>query len=95
MYFEQFYLTCLSHASYMLGSEGTAAMVDPQRDVEICLEKPKPVAVYCKGAYRSAIAASLLQRAGFEQVMNVTGGFDAWSACHLPFVTDEPAVTAT
>ena len=39
MYFEQFYLTCLSHASYMLGSEGTAAVVDPQRDVEIYLEE--------------------------------------------------------
>jgi hydroxyacylglutathione hydrolase len=59
------------------------------------LDKSKPVAVYCKGGYRSAIAASLLQRAGFEQVMNVTGGFDAWSACHLPFVTDEPAVATT
>jgi glyoxylase-like metal-dependent hydrolase (beta-lactamase superfamily II) len=39
MYFEQFYLTCLSHASYMLGSEGVAAVVDPQRDVEIYLEE--------------------------------------------------------
>ena len=37
MYFEQFYLGCLAHASYMLGSEGEAAVVDPQRDVEIYL----------------------------------------------------------
>src|SRR6185437_14243007 len=35
MYFEQFYLGCLAHASYMLGSEGEAAVVDPQRDVEL------------------------------------------------------------
>jgi hydroxyacylglutathione hydrolase len=59
------------------------------------LDKSKPVAVYCKGGYRSAIAASLLQRAGFEQVMNVTGGFDAWTACHLPIATNEPTVAAT
>ena len=39
MYFEQFYLTCLAHASYMLGSEGLAAVVDPQRDVELYLEE--------------------------------------------------------
>lgn len=39
MYFEQFYLTCLAHASYMLGSDGIAAVVDPQRDVEIYLEE--------------------------------------------------------
>ena len=38
MYFEQFYLGCLAHASYMLGSEGEAIVVDPQRDVEIYLE---------------------------------------------------------
>ena len=39
MYFQQFYLTCLAHASYMLGSEGVAAVVDPQRDVDIYLEE--------------------------------------------------------
>ena len=38
MYFEQFYLTCLAHASYMIGSEGEAAVVDPQRDVDIYLQ---------------------------------------------------------
>ena len=37
MYFEQFYLTCLSHASYIIGSEGEAAVIDPQRDVDIYL----------------------------------------------------------
>jgi hydroxyacylglutathione hydrolase len=56
------------------------------------LDKTKPVAVYCKGGYRSAIASSLLQRAGFQEVLNVTGGFDAWLACHLPSVTGEAAV---
>jgi glyoxylase-like metal-dependent hydrolase (beta-lactamase superfamily II)/rhodanese-related sulfurtransferase len=34
MFFKQFYLSCLAHASYMIGSEGEAAVVDPQRDVE-------------------------------------------------------------
>jgi glyoxylase-like metal-dependent hydrolase (beta-lactamase superfamily II)/rhodanese-related sulfurtransferase len=38
MYFEQFYLGCLAHASYMLGSEGEAAVVDPQRDVDVYLK---------------------------------------------------------
>ncbi len=39
MYFQQFYLTCLAQASYMIGCEGVAAVVDPQRDVEIYLEE--------------------------------------------------------
>jgi len=34
VYFKQFYLGCLAHASYLIGSEGEAAVVDPQRDVE-------------------------------------------------------------
>src|ERR1044072_4366398 len=39
MYFKQFYLNCLAHASYLIGSEGEAAVVDPQRDVEQYLEE--------------------------------------------------------
>jgi glyoxylase-like metal-dependent hydrolase (beta-lactamase superfamily II)/rhodanese-related sulfurtransferase len=34
MQFKQFYLGCLSHASYYLGSNGEAAIIDPQRDVQ-------------------------------------------------------------
>jgi rhodanese-related sulfurtransferase len=43
-----------------------------------------PVAVHCKSGYRSMIASSLLQRAGFRNVINVTGGFDAWQQAGLP-----------
>jgi glyoxylase-like metal-dependent hydrolase (beta-lactamase superfamily II) len=36
MFFHQFYLNCLAHASYLIGDErsATAAVVDPQRDVD-------------------------------------------------------------
>lgn len=34
MKFKQFYLGCLSHASYYIGSEREAAVIDPQRDVD-------------------------------------------------------------
>ena len=34
MYFKQFYLGCLAQASYLIGSEGEAAVVDPRRDVD-------------------------------------------------------------
>ena len=34
MYFKQFYLGCLAHASYLIGSEGEGVVVDPQRDVD-------------------------------------------------------------
>src|SRR5579862_9724707 len=38
MHFEQFYLGCLAHASYLLVSQGEAVVVDPQRDVDIYLK---------------------------------------------------------
>jgi glyoxylase-like metal-dependent hydrolase (beta-lactamase superfamily II) len=34
MEFQQFYLGCLAHASYLIGSQGEAAVVDPRRDVD-------------------------------------------------------------
>jgi hydroxyacylglutathione hydrolase len=49
-----------------------------------------PIAVHCKGGYRSMIACSLLQRAGFRNVINVMGGFDAWQQANLPVVTEKP-----
>jgi hydroxyacylglutathione hydrolase len=36
--------------------------------------------VHCKGGYRSSIATSILRRAGFREIANLTGGFDAWQA---------------
>ncbi len=48
------------------------------------------LAVHCKSGYRSAIACSVLQRAGFHNVANVVGGFDAWQAANLPFVAEQP-----
>src|ERR1700758_3993650 len=40
MIFKQFYLNCLAHASYLIGDEQTrtAAVVDPQRDIERYLD---------------------------------------------------------
>jgi glyoxylase-like metal-dependent hydrolase (beta-lactamase superfamily II) len=35
---QQFFLGCLAHASYVVASEGIAAVIDPQRDVDIYLD---------------------------------------------------------
>ncbi len=50
------------------------------------IERSQPVAVHCKGGYRSVIACSLLQRAGYNNIINVIGGFDAWQQAQLPVV---------
>src|SRR5947207_1952299 len=38
--FTQYYLACLSHASYLVGDEttGRAVVVDPRRDIDVYLE---------------------------------------------------------
>ncbi len=54
------------------------------------IDRDAVVAVHCKGGYRSMIASSLLQRAGFKNVINLAGGFDAWQQAKLPSVTPKP-----
>jgi hydroxyacylglutathione hydrolase len=49
-----------------------------------------PLAVHCQSGYRSIIACSLLQRAGFQNVVNVSGGFGAWQESKLPVATGAP-----
>jgi glyoxylase-like metal-dependent hydrolase (beta-lactamase superfamily II)/rhodanese-related sulfurtransferase len=57
------------------------------------IDRNTMVAVHCKGGYRSMIACSLLRRAGFEKVVNVVGGFDAWQQAKLSFVIEKSVVT--
>ena len=54
------------------------------------IDRNAPIAVHCKSGYRSMIASSLLQRAGFKRVTNVVGGFDAWQQANLPSLTVKP-----
>ena len=52
------------------------------------LDRAAPVAVHCKGGYRSMIACSLLEKAGFKNVINIRGGIDAWQDAKLPVVSE-------
>jgi rhodanese-related sulfurtransferase/glyoxylase-like metal-dependent hydrolase (beta-lactamase superfamily II) len=51
------------------------------------LPKDRPLLVYCAGGYRSSIAASLLQRDGFDHVSEIAGGIAGWEAAKLPVQT--------
>ena len=44
----------------------------------------RPVVVHCEGGYRSAIAASLLQKLRVGKVHDLVGGYKAWVAAKLP-----------
>ncbi len=57
------------------------------------LARDKPVATQCLAGGRSAIAASILQRAGFE-VVNMQGGYQAWVDAGLPVVREDVTAVA-
>ena len=48
------------------------------RLAEIGLHKNKDVVLYCKSGRRSAIAANILQSAGFSKLQHLDGDMDGW-----------------
>lgn len=46
-------------------------------------------AVICGSGYRSTVAVSVLERAGFDNLLNVGGGMGAWNEKNLPTHDDE------
>lgn len=50
----------------------------------------QPVVVHCEGGYRSAIAASIMQKLGRTDVHDLVGGFKAWLAAKLPSESGHP-----
>lgn len=51
---------------------------------DIAKYKDKPVVVYCRSGNRSAMAASQLTAAGFQDVVNLQGGIQAWQSAGMP-----------
>ena len=51
--------------------------------------RDKPVVVICGSGYRASIAASFLQREGYDDVSHVLGGMSAWTAAGLPIAISE------
>src|SRR5580698_519820 len=71
MYFEQFYLGCLAHASYMLASEGEAVVVDPQRDTELYVQAAKEHGVTIRHIFETHLHADFVS--GHQELAARTG----------------------
>src|SRR5258706_5895962 len=71
MHFQQFYLTCLSHASYMLGSEGIACVVDPQRDVSLYIDEAREQGLTIQYIIESHLHADFVS--GHRELADRTG----------------------
>src|SRR6266478_390840 len=71
MYFEQFYLTCLAQASYMIGSKGVAAVVDPQRDVDMYIDEARQQGLEIKHVIETHLHADFVS--GHRELASRTG----------------------
>jgi molybdopterin/thiamine biosynthesis adenylyltransferase/rhodanese-related sulfurtransferase len=61
---------------------------------ETAPDRSRPVALYCAGGNRSALAARSLSEMGYAQVTSLTGGFGAWKRAGMPVVVDRPLSNA-
>jgi rhodanese-related sulfurtransferase/glyoxylase-like metal-dependent hydrolase (beta-lactamase superfamily II) len=65
--------------------EGSLNIPLPHLDERLAeIPADRPAVVHCEGGYRSAIAASLLQKFGHDDVRDLVGGYKAWLAARLP-----------
>lgn len=81
MYFKQFYLACLAHASYLIGSDGEAVVVDPQRDVDQYIDEAAAQGLKIKYVIETHLHADfvsghreLAERTGAEIVFGKEAG---------------------
>ncbi len=87
MYFEQFYLGCLAHASYMLGSQGEAVVVDPQRDVDLYVKAAEEHGLTIRHIFETHLHADFVS--GHKELAARTGAkiyFGAQAGVTFPHV---------
>src|SRR5437870_5480982 len=87
MHFRQFYLGCLAHASYLIGSGAEAAVVDPQRDIDIYIEEAKAHSLVIKYVIETHCHADFIS--GHHELASRTGAkiyFGARADAKFPFV---------
>ncbi|HJP93345.1 MAG TPA: rhodanese-like domain-containing protein [Pyrinomonadaceae bacterium] len=71
MHFKQFYLGCLAHASYLIGSDGEAVVVDPQRDVDEYLAEAEAHGFQIKYVIETHLHADFVS--GHQEIAARTG----------------------
>jgi glyoxylase-like metal-dependent hydrolase (beta-lactamase superfamily II)/rhodanese-related sulfurtransferase len=81
MFFEQIYLGCLAQASYLIGSDGEAAVVDPRRDVDEYIRRAEAKGLRIRHVIETHLHADfvsghreLAERTGAEIVIGARAG---------------------
>jgi hydroxyacylglutathione hydrolase len=87
MYFKQFYLGCLAQASYMVGSDGEAAVVDPRRDVDLYIDEAREQRLTIRHVIETHLHADFVS--GHRELAERTGAkiyFGAAAQARFPHV---------
>jgi hydroxyacylglutathione hydrolase len=71
MHFQQFFLSCLAHASYFVSSEGEAVVIDPQRDIQQYLDEARAAGVSIKYVIETHLHADFVS--GHRELAERTG----------------------
>src|SRR6478672_750451 len=88
MYFKQFYLGCLAHASYLIGSDGEAAVVDPQRDVDEYITEADAQGLKIKYIIETHLHADFVS--GHQELAARTGALIVFGAQANPAFSHKP-----
>ncbi len=75
--------TTAEHEELRLGDYANLPVSDWQLFGKV-LDPKAPVLFVCNSAYRSSMAVGLAERQGFQEVLNLEGGLDAWLSAGLP-----------
>ncbi|MEY3290939.1 MAG: hypothetical protein RLY19_1030, partial [Actinomycetota bacterium] len=84
MVFEQFYLECLSHASYLVGdtTTGHAVVVDPQRDVQQYIDRARELNLTITHVLETHFHADFLS--GHLELAKATGATICYGSAAKP-----------
>ena len=84
MIFEQFYLDCLSHASYLVGDQttGHAVVVDPQRDVQQYIDRASELKLTITHVLETHFHADFLS--GHLELAKATGATICYGSAAKP-----------
>jgi hydroxyacylglutathione hydrolase len=87
---EYFFLDVRGYSEYNAGHIHSSVNIQAGSLLDRIDEIPldKKVVVHCAGGDRSAIAASILQQKGFDNIYNLTCGMNGWTQAGLEIVTE-------
>ena len=56
-----------------------------ERDIEVKVpDATTPLVLYCGGGFRSVLAADMIQKMGYTNVISMDGGWTGWTKAGLP-----------